>query len=326
MRPVIQPAEGQAETFESFSERFLKLHSPNGLRASILSGYAIIRRALMPFFVTKRLIDITAEDLESWKGQRLTEVKLSSVNREIVFVKMVFKKAVEFGRINRDPSVGLKLNREPATKIHVLTTGEVATLIDKAADHLKPILRTLVTTGLRKSECLQLRWAYNGWERNEKPESILDIAGRRIIVKASLAKSHKERRLPVDTGLTDMFKGLGKRAGQRLFPFDEIKRSFTTAAGKAGLGAIKLHWLRHSAASVMLNDLGIDVLTVRERRVHASLDTTLRYLHKKEENLKLAVTKMNTWVGQGRPLDGLDIRTASSDHQQSQSATNGCPA
>jgi hypothetical protein len=27
MWPVIQPAEGQAETFESFSERFLKLHS-----------------------------------------------------------------------------------------------------------------------------------------------------------------------------------------------------------------------------------------------------------------------------------------------------------
>lgn len=324
-QPVeIQPVEGQADTFESFSKRFLELHSSNGLRANTLYGYAIIQRALVPFFGSKRLSDITAEHLEDWKGQRLTEIKPSSVNREIVFVKMVFKKALEFGKITRDPSVGLKMNREPATKIQVLTAGEVATLIDKAADHLGPIIRVLVSTGLRKTECLQLRWAYSGWERNDRPESVLDIAGRRIVVKASLAKSHKERMIPLDAGLIDLFKGLGERPGQRPFPFGEIKRSFQTASKKAGLGTIKLHWLRHTAASVMLNDLGIDVLTVKELLGHASLDTALRYLHKKEDNLKLAVSKMNTWVSDGRPLDDTIKKSASSDHQQPQNITGAC--
>jgi hypothetical protein len=49
--------------------------------------------------------------------------------------------------------------------------------------------------------------------------------------------------------------------------------------------------------------LGIDVLTVKELLGHASLDTTLRYLHKKEDNLKQAIAKMSSWASGGSRHD-----------------------
>ena len=77
----------------------------------------------------------------------------------------------------------------------------------------------------------------------------------------------------------------------------------------------------------MLNDLGIDVLTVKELLGHASLDTTLRYLHEKEDNLKQAIAKMSNWMtGGNRHDDDTAQKSRLTNCQQYQLATNGCQA
>jgi integrase len=284
-------------TIDEFSEKFITSHS-NGksLRRSTERSYRAIRSALVRTFAGRQLDSISAEELDDYRAKRSEKVRTSSLNREIVFLRMLFSKALEYGYVKQSPAQGLTLTKEPQTKIHVLTGDEARRLIEAAVPHLRPLLRLLLETGARKSEALGLRWAYKGWELKDKAESILDLEGRRIMVKAALAKAHKERSIPLSSELVEIFSTMPKPT-EKVFAFSTFRRSWASACKRAGLGHVNIHWLRHTAASVMLNELGIDILSVKELLGHSDLNITMRYLHKDEGNIKRAVQAMSGWLG-----------------------------
>jgi len=52
-----------------------------------------------------------------------------------------------------------------------------------------------------------------------------------------------------------------------------------------------------------VRELGVDVLTAKEILGHASVETTMRYLHKSEANVKLATVRLGAWVQEARHFD-----------------------
>jgi integrase len=96
-----------------------------------------------------------------------------------------------------------------------------------------------------------------------------------------------------------MFKEMPKPTA-KVFPFASFRKSWASALERAGLGRIRVHDLRHTAASIMLNELGVDVLTVKEILGHADLNTTMRYLHKDASNMERAVEAMAGWLDKTR--------------------------
>lgn len=79
-----------------------------------------------------------------------------------------------------------------------------------------------------------------------------------------------------------------------------VSKAFKAAARQVGLGHARLHDLRHSAASEMVN-AGIDLYTVGGVLGHKSAQSTARYAHLAQERLRQAISKIGTG-GKSHPV------------------------
>ena len=68
---------------------------------------------------------------------------------------------------------------------------------------------------------------------------------------------------------------------------------------RAGLGDVRFHDLRHSYASLLVND-GVELLTVGKLLGHSQAQTTMRYAHLADETLRKATKRVSKLVGNGR--------------------------
>jgi len=74
---------------------------------------------------------------------------------------------------------------------------------------------------------------------------------------------------------------------------------------RAGLGHIRVHDLRHIAASLLLA-LEVPVTEVQRILGHANLATTLRYLHMVPGAGKATAAKMDRALRATAPAEGVD--------------------
>jgi site-specific recombinase XerD len=66
--------------------------------------------------------------------------------------------------------------------------------------------------------------------------------------------------------------------GEKGKPYQGVKRSFNSAARRAGIKDFRFHDLRHTFASHLVMS-GVDLTTVKDLLGHKTLTMTLRYAH-----------------------------------------------
>ena len=71
----------------------------------------------------------------------------------------------------------------------------------------------------------------------------------------------------------------------------DIAGAFATAKTKAGIKGLRLHDLRHTAASKMI-EAGVDLVTVSKILGHSTIQMTMRYAHPTPENMRQAVERL----------------------------------
>ena len=288
-------AEGEDSLFEEFAEKFITTYSVHKREKTQASHRTCLNSLLRSeLFRGRKLADITPETISDYMAGRGAERPVSA-NRELSFLKLALGKAVEWGRLARNPATCQQKFEEPEGKIRPLTDEEARRLIMAAAAHLKPILEVLLITGMRKAETLNLRWEYQDWETDgENRNSIVDLKRRRIFIPGRLAKNHKDREFPLSLGLLELFKEQRERSKSELvFNVKEIRKSFRAAAKAAGIKRrLRIHDLRHTAASRMI-EAGVDVVSVCALLGHSDLKITLRYCHSSSETKREAVDKLS---------------------------------
>jgi integrase len=308
--------------FSEFAKKkFLPADSVRGRREKTRASHETSVNNLNAFFGQKYLSQITKEDVDQYiqdrkrakvrkrskTGFKVLERTLSnaSINREITCLKQILKLAVKYGYLQANPAVeAVKLSESP--KWTILKDDEVRRLIEAARPGLKPILRLLLQTGMRKNEALKLSWAFPGYERKAyqdeaEARSAVDLNRSRIFIPKELAKNHKSREVPLSSDLVEMFKELRKAPDQKgpVFNVKEIKRSFQSACKKAELPKLRIHDLRHTAASRMI-EAGINVVDVCDILGHSDLKITMRYCHASIENKRQAVERLGEIYGSSR--------------------------
>src|SRR5688572_5199409 len=98
-------------------------------------------------------------DLGRVKVERLSDVKPSTVNRELAFSKHLYDVAIRDGRTERNPVAKIRLLKEPSGRTRYLTDDEEAALMKAfATERDRQRIVFLIHTGLRKSEFTHLRW------------------------------------------------------------------------------------------------------------------------------------------------------------------------
>ena len=111
------------------------------------------------------------------------------------------------------------------------------------------------------------------------------------------SKSGKSRKVPMNSVVSDMLRSMDKtkkfvfsnpRTKNRL---KNISTSFKSACEKAGIKDLRLHDLRHTAATRMI-EAGIDLVTVSKILGHSSIQMTMRYAHPTPENMQRAVESL----------------------------------
>ena len=141
----------------------------------------------------------------------------------------------------------------------------------------------LLLTGARVSEVLSAEWAN------------VDLDRQSWLIPMS--KTGKARHVPLSQQAIEVIRQIKRKEGARyLFPsrtdpkghLSSIKHAWQTARREAKLGDLRVHDLRHSAASFMINS-GVDLFAVGRVLGHANHASTMRYSHLANDTLLAAV-------------------------------------
>jgi integrase/recombinase XerD len=268
-------------------------------RALSLHTVAAYRRDLEPFvaFLVARGRQPAAcrdSDVRAYFDGPGGDGAASSVARRLAAVRGFFRFLVREGRLERDPTAGLKTPKRPQTLPDVLSVDEVEALIARAArpgdlgQRDLAVIELLYGCGLRASELVTLRLADVDLEAG-----LLRCVG----------KGDKERVVPVGShaaAAVRRYVGGGRRVLLRGRRRDEL---FVNARG-APLTRQGLHYLvrryveraaldrhvsphsfRHSFATHLLA-AGADLRSVQEMLGHADVATTQIYTHVTVEHLR----------------------------------------
>lgn len=241
---------------------------------------------LLKSFKDTTLSQITTELVEQYQTKRMQDgLKPATINREIACLKHMITKAVEWEMCSEETFKKVrkaKQLKENNRRLRYLSWEEAQTLIAKSDSHLRPIVITALNTGMGKGEILGLKWEQ------------VDL--RHSFILLDDTKNGERREIPINETLRATLSSLPRHItspyvfwqgnGERYL---DVKTSFNSTLGKAGIKDFHFHDLRHTFASWLIM-AGIDLTTVKELLGHKDIKMTLRYAHLAPEHKRLAVS------------------------------------
>jgi len=266
---------------------------------------SIIERHLIPALGKISLIDLQAQNIQSYYAKKLAEGRADGKGglspRSVVYHHRILSKALDYavkmGLVVRNVAKVVEPPRVARVTMQTLSPEEVSRFLDVARDtDYYVYFATLLYTGLRRGELLALRWrnldlgsgklsvvetAYklgNGRYRIKEPKT--PQSRRTVILPPSLVELLKVYRF--DQELLRIQLGISLNVDDFVFirpdgsPINPsaITLAFRRIIKKAGLKGIRIHDLRHTHATLMLK-AGIHPKVVSERLGHANIGITL---------------------------------------------------
>lgn len=248
-----------------FSERTLKTYTSN--------------TRLFLNYVNKSPNEIDESIIKEYFAYLISDKKQSL--RSIAVKKAALK--FFFGEVLNKNIVNFKTPKIPKSIPIFLTKSEILKLF-KAASSKKSLLiiRLLYSTGLRVSECVNLKISDlelendMGWVRHGKGGK-----DRAFFLSNTLTKEIKKYLQTLDEKEIYLFPGKNGHLTIR-----NIQKMISNTAKKANINKkVTAHKLRHSFATHNLNK-GVDIRIIQELLGHSDLSTTQIYTHVSKEQLK----------------------------------------
>lgn len=230
-----------------------------------------------------------------------------TLNRALIVIRHALRLARKWGKLPAEASNPTAAFRcaPDVQRQTFLSTDEIGRLqeaLDEEAinPNAANAIRLLLLTGARRNEVLQARWAN------------IDFANR--ILRVPYSKSGRARVVILNDSAMELLRGLprhneylfalektGKPPASLFFPWDRVRK-------RAGLSGVRLHDLRHTFASVLVNN-GVSLYVVQKLLGHAHAKATQRYAHLSEITLKEAAATFQRSIQRDlgtkmRPLPG----------------------
>ena len=248
----------------------------------------IIEAHLAPHFDGLRLDAITPKHIDDYLlcriQQRKRQVKPATVNRELMCLKSIFRKAIEYGYLATSPAARIPPFKEAENPPRLLEQREIAAILRQMPDQLRVLVALAAYAGMRLEEACNLKWSDVDLKVGE-----MDFVG----------KGGKRRRVPISDDLRTYLIGHPRRLGSpyvcpnsRGKPYSDIRGSLNSAVERAGISDhVTLHQFRHAFSSYM-QMLGVSPHLVQKWLGHKSLKTTQRYSHVSPEYEKEAIQRV----------------------------------
>src|SRR5437773_2527982 len=277
--------------FNEFAEMYLEREGP------LLKSIRTERNRVLAWareFGNRPLGQITREEIEAWRRERMTTSRPATINRDLSRLRRMFSLAVEWGLLEESPMQGITFLRANNARTRYLSLEECQRLIANCiAPHIRALVGVALHSGMRLGEILNLRW-YD-----------LDFASGFILVRDS--KNGESRHVPMDATLFALFRAYPHRPSTDLVfssssggHIVDVRTGFQNACKRAGVIDLHFHDLRHTFASQFVMSGG-DLYILKEILGHKSITMTQRYAHLSPTYKIKAIDRMNTLWADARP-------------------------
>lgn len=278
----------RSASFEDFSKDFRE-YLASRKEGKALKAYQTRLKHLEPVFGGFRLSEVSPFHVEKYICKRRSErsyrkspVAPATINRELAVLKRMFQLAIQWGRAEKNPVIGVKFLREESKQDRVLSEEEEEKLLSQCAPHVRLAVLVALHTGMRLGEILNLRWQ--------------DIDLRRQVLTVVKSKSGKMRSIPTNDILAGALAEYRPKArAEYVFwndrtgkPMLDTKTGYCKAVRRAGISHCRFHDLRHTFATRLVT-AGVDLATVSQLLGHSSIEMTMRYAHPSPDNKRRAV-------------------------------------
>ncbi|QWV18488.1 site-specific integrase [Stutzerimonas zhaodongensis] len=268
-----------------------------GYKKSWDSDDSYLRNHVLPRFGSHHLDQVSQQEVvEFHHAMRAKGYALATCNRMLVLMRYMYNLAKKWKIPGADfnPTVGVPMYEANNARERYLSAEETQRLKEalETSDNtqLKYIVPLLLMTGARKRELLEARWEHFDLERRSW--------------RIPTSKSGKARYVPLSTSVLEVLGQLPRWPGcpyvvpnpKTREPYVSVFYSWNTARKQAGLPEVRMHDLRHSMASNMVNS-GRSIYEVAKVLGHTQLKTSQRYSHLSQETLIAAVDAAATATG-----------------------------
>jgi len=264
------------------AERYLPY--VRGYKSSWITDETVLRIHILPKLGSLALDEVKTEAIAALINvMREDGYATGTMNRVIVILRYIYNLArkwkVPGGHEN--PAAGLSAG--PDVQRNRFLSEEEAEALVRAihADENQTAARSimlLLLTGGRRNEITHAKWDYVDWTKKTLlvPKS---KSGRARVIALNQSAIALLRSAPRLDGNAYIFPSpvTGRPSASLFFPWDRVRK-------RAGLEDVRLHDLRHSFASFLVNR-GVSLYIVQGLLGHLHARTTQRYAHLTDETL-----------------------------------------
>jgi integrase len=297
--------ESQALTFDAYADRWLKDYARMECKTSTADGYeGVLRQYLRPRFGKRRLDEVKRDDIKAMINELVAaDLSRNTIRNALCVIRGMFNQAIEAGTLESNPAARLgrftRTARVAETKGTALTANEAHEFLEAAKVvclEYYPLFLTALRAGLRRGELVALQWGDVQFGRDDDPNRFIVVQHNYVHREHTTTKSKKSRRVDLsrdlkrsllelrDRRLLEAFlKGKQDISGDFVFPSPDglildpdnlYHRYFQPVLTKAGLRKIRLHDLRHTFGSLLIQN-GASIVYVKEQMGHSSIQVTV---------------------------------------------------
>jgi len=258
-------------------------------RRNFQSTISFLNIHMLPRFGSLHLNQITSKMIVDAHEDLLQKGYAPSMaNKMPVLFKILFNlaKSKKVPGTPENPANGVTLFATKNAKERYLTKEETARLneaLETSANiQLKYIVRLMLMFGCRKRELLDAKWEDFDLERRNW--------------RIPMSKTGKARNIPISSQALEVLQQLHRWTGcpyvlpnpNTKKPFGNLFYCWDLVRKRAGLADVRMHDLRHSFASNLVN-AGQSIYVVGKLLGHSQVKTTQRYAHLSDATLQAAV-------------------------------------
>jgi integrase len=280
-------------TFAEVAKDWLEYKKPN-LRASTWSNYDGYTRNHFHDLDCIKIDRITTANIEKFVTDRQNQrMHIKTLRRILMTVGQIMAYAVRHKYINYNPVRDIERPKSQGNEkkqiIRILPPGEIKALLEAEQNlKYKTLFMLAIFSGARQGELLGLKWPDVDWKNNQIHiqrtynnkawyDTKTETSNRKIDLGPVMMTALKKWKLPCPISELNLI--FPNEAGNPINHDNMCRRFFKPALKKAGLGKIRFHDLRHTYASLLIEQ-GENIKYIQTQLGHSKPTTTLNvYAH-----------------------------------------------
>lgn len=263
----------------------------------------ILRQHILPTFGNCPLESIQRTSVEVWLYALARQgLAPATCNRILSVFKSLCTLAISHDVLLFSPCASIQPFRILHVRERHLTADEAHRLMQALQNSSRQearALQLLLLTGARKSEILRAKWEYVRLEQR--------------CLTVPLSKSNKPRHITLSDEAIAIIRNLPRHPGcPWLFPghapgrpLSDLYLFWDHLRQKLGLSDVRIHDLRHTFASILVN-AGHSLYEVQRLLGHSDPRTTMRYAHLEQNSLIIAAGTVSTFLSPTRTPEDRD--------------------